>query len=81
MNKEPRPSVWRSCFKSVKPMGIPIEDVVALAYQTAADKKLRMVIDTLLANCSGRQLEVMKKFISDIAMALGANPFPTGNIF
>lgn len=50
--------------------GIPIEDVVALEYQTADDNKLRMDIDTLLTNCSGRQLEVIKKFISDIAMTL-----------
>lgn len=49
---------------------IPIEDVVTLDYKTADDNKLRMDIDVLLANCSGRQLEVIKKFISDIAMTL-----------
>lgn len=49
---------------------IPIEDVVTLDYKTADDNKIRMEIDVLLVNCSGRQLEVIKKFIKDIAMIL-----------
>lgn len=49
---------------------IPIEDLVTLDYQTADDSKLRFDIETLLTNCTGRQLEVIKKFIVDIAMTL-----------
>ena len=49
---------------------IPIEDVVTLDYNTSDNSKLRMDIEVLLANCSGRQLEIIKKFISDIAMTL-----------
>lgn len=49
---------------------IPIEEVVSLEPETFQDGKLRTDIDTLLANCKGRQLEVIKKFITDIAMTL-----------
>lgn len=49
---------------------IPIGDVVTLDYKAADTNKLCMEIDVLLANCSGRQLEVIKKFIENIAMTL-----------
>lgn len=49
---------------------IPIEQVVKLDYQTEDDTPLRRDIDELLKQCSGYQLEVIRKFISDIAMTL-----------
>lgn len=49
---------------------IPIEDVVTLDYKSLDDNKLRMDIDVLLADCNRKQLEIIKKFISDIAMTL-----------
>lgn len=50
--------------------GIPIENVVELDYETADDCKKRTEIDVLLANCNGRQLEIIKKFVEEIAMIL-----------
>lgn len=50
--------------------GIPIEDVVTLDYSSTDTDALRLDIDVLLTNCSSRQLEVIRKFISEIAMAL-----------
>lgn len=49
---------------------IPIETVVDLDYQTMDDKALRAEIGVLLENCKGKQLEMIKKFVEDIAMAL-----------
>lgn len=49
---------------------IPIESVVELEYQEQDNSLLRKEIDGLLDECSGRQLEVIRKFISDIAMTI-----------
>lgn len=49
---------------------IPIETVVDLDYQTMDDNALRAEIADLLENCKGKQLEMIKKFIKDIAMTL-----------
>lgn len=49
---------------------IPIEEVVSLDYETIEDSRLRREIDVLVTNCKGRQLEVIKKFIEDIAMTI-----------
>lgn len=49
---------------------IPIETVVDMDYQTMNDKNLRAEISDLLENCKGKQLEMIKKFVEDIAMAL-----------
>ena len=49
---------------------IPIETVVDLDYQTMNDKALRAEISDLLESCKGKQLEMIKKFVEDIAMAL-----------
>lgn len=49
---------------------IPIETVVDLDYQTLEDIELRKTINALLDNCKGNQLEVIRKFIEDIAMTL-----------
>lgn len=49
---------------------IPIETVVDLDYQTMNDKALRAEISELLDSCKGKQLEMIKKFVEDIAMAL-----------
>lgn len=49
---------------------IPIETVVDLDYQTMDDKALRAEISVLLDSCKGKQLEMIKKFIEDIAMTL-----------
>lgn len=49
---------------------IPIETVVDLDYHSMDVKKLRIEINTLLDDCGGRQLEMIKKFIEVIAMSL-----------
>lgn len=49
---------------------IPIETVVDLDYQTMDDKALRAEISVLLDSCKGKQLEMIKKFVKDIAMTL-----------
>ena len=49
---------------------IPIESVVVLDYQMQDDEQIRRDIDELLGQCNGYQLEVIRKFISDIAMTL-----------
>lgn len=49
---------------------IPIETVVDLDYQTMNDTALRAEISDLLESCKGKQLEMIKKFVEDIAMAL-----------
>lgn len=49
---------------------IPIEDVVELNYETADDCKLRQDIGFLLENCQGRQLEIVKKFVEEIAVTI-----------
>lgn len=49
---------------------IPIETVVDLDYQTMDDKALRDEISDLLESCKGKQLEMIKKFVEDIAMTL-----------
>lgn len=48
----------------------PIEPVVDLDYQTANVKELRAEIGMMLENCTGKQLEMIKKFVKDIAMEL-----------
>lgn len=50
--------------------GIPIESVIQLNYAEENDEQLRMRIGELLQQCHGRQLEVVKKFIQDIALSL-----------
>lgn len=50
--------------------GIPIQDLVELPYETPEDNKIREEIQVLLESCKGRQLEVIKKFIEDIAITL-----------
>lgn len=49
---------------------IPIETVVELDYQTMDDKALRDEVSDLLENCKGKQLEMIKKFVEEIVMAL-----------
>lgn len=49
---------------------IPIETVIDLDYQTLEEIGLRTEINSLLENCTGKQLEIIKKFIEDIAMTL-----------
>ena len=49
---------------------IPIESVVELDYQKQDDSLLREEISGLLSQCSGRQLEVIRKFILDIAATI-----------
>lgn len=49
---------------------IPIETVVELDYQTMVDEALRDEVSDLLENCRGKQLEMIKKFVEEIAMAL-----------
>lgn len=49
---------------------IPIETVIDLNYQTMDDKAIRDEISVLLENCKGKQLEMIKKFIEDIALTL-----------
>ncbi len=50
--------------------GILIENVVELDYETPDDVVLRDTIIDLLGQCSGRQLEAVKKFVEEIAMTL-----------
>lgn len=49
---------------------IPIESVVELDYQAQDSALIRKDIDEQLNQCNTRQLEVIRKFISDIAMTL-----------
>lgn len=49
---------------------IPIESVVMLDYQMQNNSQIREDIDELLGQCNEYQLEVIRKFISDIAMTL-----------
>lgn len=49
---------------------IPIEDVVSLRYQEGNTGELRSSIIVLLEHCEYRQLEVIRKFIQEIAMSL-----------
>lgn len=49
---------------------IPIESIVDLKYISQDDELLRKDITALLEQCKGRQLEAIKKFITDIAMSL-----------
>lgn len=49
---------------------IPIEDVVKLDYQKQDCQQLRDEITSLLDGCDCRQLEVIRKFICDIALSL-----------
>lgn len=49
---------------------IPIEDVVNLRYQEGNSEELRNSITVLLEQCEYHQLEVIRKFIQEIAMAL-----------
>ena len=49
---------------------IPIESVVVLDYQVQDNGRVREDIDGLLGQCNEYQLEVIRKFISDIAMTL-----------
>ena len=49
---------------------IPIEDLVDLNYSPQEDSNIRSEIITLLDHCHGKQLDVIRKFIADIALAL-----------
>ena len=49
---------------------IPLTDVVELECQPQEDDELRRQIQELLGQCRGRQLEIIKKFITDLAMSL-----------
>ena len=49
---------------------IPIVSVVVLDYQIQDNGRVREDIDGLLGQCNEYQLEVIRKFISDIAMTL-----------
>ncbi len=49
---------------------IPLTDVVELECRPQEDDELRRQIQELLGQCRGRQLEIIKKFITDIAMSL-----------
>ena len=57
-------------IKVCKTYNIPIESVVDLNYKKQDDTALRSDISGLLNQCSGKQLEVVKKFVEEIAMAL-----------
>ncbi len=49
---------------------IHIENVVDLDYEVEDDDALRSEIDELLNRCKGRQLEIVKKFVQEIALIL-----------
>ena len=49
---------------------IPIEDVVKLDYQKQDCQHLRTEIMALLDECDCHQLEIIRKFITDIASTL-----------
>ena len=49
---------------------IPIESVISLDYMEQDDTLLRDEIADLLAQCHGKQLEIIRKFIQEIAMTL-----------
>ena len=49
---------------------IPIESVISLDYMGQDDTLLRDEIADLLAQCHGKQLEIIRKFIQEIAMTL-----------
>ena len=49
---------------------IPIETVVDLNYMEQDDSLMRKEIAELLDQCKGKQLEVIRKFIKEIAMTL-----------
>ena len=49
---------------------IPIESLITLEYDKLEDSQLRQDINHLLSQCKGKQLEVILKFIEDIAIAL-----------
>lgn len=49
---------------------IPIESIVDLKHIGQDDELLREDIASLVEQCKGRQLEIIKKFITDIAMTL-----------
>ena len=49
---------------------IPIEDLIDLNYSPQRDAEVKADIASLLEHCHGKQLEVIRKFIEDIALAL-----------
>lgn len=49
---------------------IPLESVVDIESVEQDDARLKSEIAGLLEQCKGRQLEAIKKFITDIAMTL-----------
>lgn len=49
---------------------IPLESVVDSEYQNADDTLIKEDILELLEQCKGKQLEIIRKFISEIVMAL-----------
>ena len=49
---------------------IPLESVVKLEYQNVDDTLIKEEILELLEQCKGKQLEIIKKFISEIVMTL-----------
>lgn len=50
---------------------IPIEDVINLDFQDSSDTtKLKSDINQLISSCNVHQLEIIKKFISEIAVTI-----------
>ena len=49
---------------------IPIEDLIDLNYSPQRDAEVKADIASLLEHCHGKQIEVIRKFIEDIALAL-----------
>lgn len=49
---------------------IPVESIIELNYKLPDDEKVKLEIIELLDKCKGKQLEIVKKFIEDIVLAL-----------
>ena len=49
---------------------IPVESLIDMNYSPQEDQQTRTEIAELRGHCHGKQLEVIKKFINDIALAL-----------
>ena len=60
---------WGLIERGEQPISLP-KLLVVLDYQMQDDEQIRGDIDELLGQCNGYQLEVIRKFISDIAMTL-----------
>lgn len=50
--------------------GISIEDVVEMEYAEQDDTPVRKEIEILVNQCKGRQLDIIRKFIKEIAMTI-----------